>query len=283
MDEFRLRSLDEFDSDFVASVKEKSSAPSQGSLIPEFEIKEADPGQQTSPAVGDKPLYTPEKMSNADVEPLIESLGKEPEYETEKPKLGAGAIVGKIIAIVLLVATVLVFVCGCFISIFLDNKGSTVFGMSLNTLAHDTTLNNNVNLKKGDLLISSRKADADYTEGSHLAVPTADTASKGCDIVTITQVTVQEGDEAYVVRQPGDNFGVSSVYTKDTSYGVVTRYVPHIGGLLGFAMDNAIWFCAMFVLLAAVCICVLVLINWTAANKVKEPKDEENTDKEVAE
>ncbi len=282
MDEFKLRSIDDFDSDFVLSVQQEAAQPRaqaapKSTLIPEFEESTAPVYReqpQATPAITGEPLYTPERMSDRDINSLLD---KEDDTPSEKPKLGAGAVVGKIAAIALLVATVLVFVCGCFMAGFLDNKGSTVFGMSLNTLAHDTTLGNS-SLKKGDLLISSRKADADYTAGSHLAVPTADTASKGCDVVTITQVTTQEAEEAYVVRQPGDNFGVSSVYTKSTSYGVITRYIPGIGGLLGFAMDNAIWFCAMFVLLAAVCICILVLINWTAANnggKKAKTKDEE--------
>jgi len=275
MDEFKLRSIDDFDNDFITSVREpKADAQPvnqeqpKPSLIPEYNPSAA-PVQ--NPAIQD-PLYTPERMSDAPVEPF-DIDADEPEEKAEKPKAGAGALIGKIAAIALLVATVVVFVCGCFLTVFLDNKGSAIFGNTLNTLAADTTINGTT-IKKGSLIIGVVKDGVDDSAGNHLVVPTTIQAAKGCDIVTINEVKAEEpgAGKAYVTSRPGTP--TTAVYTKDSSYGIVNIYVPALGGLLSFAMDNAIWFCAMFVLLAAVCICVLVLINWSVANKVKPEEDE---------
>ncbi len=279
MDEFKLRSIDDFDNDFITSVRQPAPAPqpavqaqpapqARPSLVPEYNPNAS---QNQNPAISD-PLYTPDRMSDVPVEPLnIEA--NEKEEKAEKPKAGAGALIGKIAAIVMLVVTVLVFVCGCFLTVFLDNKGSALFGHTLNTLASDTTVNETT-IKKGALIIGDVKEGIDDSAGNHLAVPTTLPAAKGCDIVTINEVKAEEpgSGKSYVTSRPGNP--ATAVYTKDSSYGVVNIYLPVLGGLLSFAMDNAIWFCAMFVLLAAVCICVLVLINWSVANKAK-PKEEE--------
>ena len=47
----------------------------------------------------------------------------------------------------------------------------------------------------------------------------------------------------------------------DACYGIVTNYIPVLGGLLHFAMDNVILVCILFVLLAALWCLILVLIE----------------------
>ncbi len=274
MDEFKLRSIDDFDNDFITSVKD-AAAPAQPvikeqarpSLIPEYNPS-APPAQ--NPAISE-PLYTPERMSDTPIE-TFEIDAADSEVNDEKPKAGVGALIGKIAAIAMLVVTVVVFITGCFLTVFLDNKGSAIFGKTLNTLASDTTINGTT-IGKGSLVIGVVKDGVDDSAGNHLVVPTTIPAAKGCDIVTINEVKAEEpgSGKAYVTSRPGTP--ATAVYTKDSSYGIVNIYIPALGGLLSFAMDNAVWFCAMFVLLAAVCICVLVLINWSVANKAKSKEE----------
>ncbi len=289
MDDFKLRSIDDFDSDFIsaksAPAQPQAAEKSKSSLLPEFDSEAApESGEQyktvqTAPTISGDPLYTPERMSGAPVDNLFSNEDDEYYEEDEKenkPKAGVGAVIGKIAAILVLAATVVIFLLGCFISVFLDNNGSTVFGRTFNTLARETTVND-VTLHKGDLIIAIKNDDADYSVGEHIVVPTStsDPDAKGCDVLTINQVTYQDSVEAYVTSSPGNSFGVTAVYTKDSCYGANPMYINHLGGIISFAMDNAFWFCLAFILVAALCICSLVLINWTVASKAESRKKED--------
>jgi len=280
MDEFKLRSIEEFDSDFAeeskASAGQKETAPVKATLIPEV-----NPGEETG-KVEITTLYQAESMSDNPDMPLVINRFGEEEPEVSKPakaKSGPGKIIAKIAVICALALTVAVFLLGCFVSVFLDNNGSDLKGYTFNTLASQTSLSNTT-LKKGDLIIAKKVTGGGYQDGAYVAVPTALVKEngeqvKGCDIVVATG-SVQVGDNLQITtRRPGDAFGAVATYASSATYGQVDRYIPGIGGIVSFAMDNAILVCALFLMLAALFICLLVLIDKVGGKKKSEDEPEE--------
>ena len=306
MEQFKLKSIDELDLEFVSQTRSKpvGSAAEHKSLIPEISKekpaeKQAEPEQPlyfsksyapaetatyapkpSEPAKKARPLvpigqsvssYTPEGIGADNEEDLDFSKGNygEARIETqEKAKLGKGALAGKIISIVLLVSTVIVFVLGCFVSVFLDNNGSDIGGICFNTMGQDIET---LGVSEGDLIISKKAEIGEYTSGALIAVPRPN--GVGCDIQSVSYVnSVSDTDAELATTAMVNGVGYSNTIMVSSCYGIVSSYVPALGGLLSFAMQNAILVCVLFVLLAAFWCLILVLIG-RSAKAEKEPKE----------
>ncbi len=164
MEQFKLKSIDELDLEFVSATKGQfEQAPKETkSLIPEISKNEPDTVEQepvgmeyfTNPepaTVQENPIYFPMPEQNTQPEakkprPLV-PIGQRPspyapvgaveepkneevldfsdanygeakiESKKKKSKTSGGALVGKIISIIMLCATVITFVLGCFVTI----------------------------------------------------------------------------------------------------------------------------------------------------------------------
>lgn len=189
--------------------------------------------------------------------------------KAKKGKSSKGMLAGKIICVIMLVVTLLVFIGGCFISIFLNNDGVDLNGICFNTLATDTKLSKE-ELKEGDLIIS-KKADFDELKDSlnkPIALPVEGVDNDGCKIEYIYSVSNIIEDEASILTYNPETKEISAEkQVGDLTYGIVTGYVPFIGGVLAFALNNAILVCILFVLMAAFWCLIMILIEKNARNK----------------
>lgn len=286
MDEFKLRSIEEFDSDFVAEWKEAKAAADaekakaetdaqiaaakatligKPSLIPEMGSNEAEE-TKVSPAIGDTPLYTSNSMSDS---PVV-AYGEEPQVEIkEKVKLSKGALAGKIVSIILLAATVVVFLLGCFVSVFLDNKGQDLAGYTFSTLSADIE---KLEIKKGDMIIAKKMEATDYASGNLVAIPVQ---GDGCSIVSVSSSYVMGESAQLTYNDLTSGYGQTATIDSESSLGVVQSYIPSLGGLISFAIQNAILVCILFVLLSALWCLLLVLIEKSQYKKSRDAMDEE--------
>lgn len=305
MEQFKLKSIDELDLEFV-SASRGQSAPininSNKSLIPE--ISKAEPETKADEAVGtnyfqkpaqqldEQPIYNPDtqapKKKARPLVPIGQSASTyapvgaenndepldfsdanygEATVEGEKKRSSKGASVGKIISIVLLAVTVLVFILGCFISIFLDNNGSDIGGVCFNTMSQDIE---SLGLSQNDLIISKKLEYNEYASGDLIAVPSS-TADR-CDVQSVNYANVYSTDAQLTTTALSGGVGYSSTVMASETYGVVNFYIPALGGLLNFAMDNAILVCVLFVLLSALWCLVLVLLEKSSKPSAKKQK-----------
>lgn len=303
MEQFKLKSIEEFDNEFVAKIKAEKAAE-KSSVIPEISKEEStvvfaetqptgyfkksdekvhfEP-QSVETAVKPRPL-TPigqNPVSYAPVAPeATEATEEEPGENLdfsdgnygevyvepdEKQKKSKGNLAVKIISIVLLCVTVLTFVFGSFISVFLDNNGTSLGSICFNTMSQDI---DNLGVSKGDLIISSKpESPFDYQSGDLIAVPASN--STGCDINSVDSVSQLTLDTASINTTAIVNgYGYQNTVTSDDCYGVISFYVPILGGLLNFAMENVVLVCVLFVLLSALWCLILVMAE-------KKPKKAE--------
>lgn len=302
MDNFKIKSIEEFDLDFVAKYNEQKnneiSSVSSDGPIPEITKDEAEfenaenvnvsffnnaetdeePVQnfnsvvqdQDSSAFSPAPIDTyPQAYS-----PVGAPDANTPAYENEpaKTKQSGAAIAGKVISIILLAATIIVFVLGCFVTIFLDNNGSDLFGICFNTVSTDTyDSSGNLIVSKGDMIISQKAETGEFVSGKMIAVKSAMAGEENLsDIHVINSVMSVSGTNAQLTTTnlASPAAGLSTVMSEE-SYGIVTSYIPALGTVLHFAMDNAILICILFVLLAALWCLILVLIENQRNKKVK--------------
>ncbi len=306
MEQFKLKSIDELDLDFVAKTRGQAQNNIQHEqIIPKFESK-PQPTEDISsgsyfksPAqpVSDDPIYTPspEKQAkkprplvpigqstsgyspvgapaNNNNAPFVPDLNYgDVQVEDNAPKKGSkGALAGKIIAIVLLAATVVIFILGCFISIFLDNGGSNIGGICFNTMSTDIEVSGISPVSAGDLIISKIAEPNEYTSGDMIAVPSA--TLSGCDIHVINNVNYMGSDAELITTDITSVPQTTASVMASSCYGVVNSYVPALGGIITFAMENAILVCILFVLLAAFWCLLLVLLE-KSGGKPSEPKE----------
>ena len=261
MDEFKLKSIEEFDDLFFEEIKSKKEAKPEPvqvkeSLIPEISTEPedipaedyaAEPVQTETPAE-DVPLYVAPSMNE---ENRTDAKGE------PKAKKSAGALAGKIVAIVLLVFTVLTFLFGCFVSVFLD-EDSSLGGYTFSTLSTDV---DSLELSKGDLIIA--KKGEQYEIGKPTAF--ASRTGKGCDVLTVVYAEYYGTDTQLTVSNPAD--GSQNVESASNCRGEVQFYIPFIAGLVSFAMTNAILVCVLFVLLTALWCLIIILIEKSEAKK----------------
>ncbi len=305
MEQFKLKSIDELDLEFVSASRGQSGSSninSGKSLIPEISKTEPEtPADDTvvgnyfqKPAqqLDEQPVYNPDTQPvKKKARPLVpigqgasyspvgaenaeETLDfSEDDYgeatvENKKKKSGKGAFAGKIISIVLLAVTVVVFILGCFVSIFLDNNGSDIGGICFNTMCQDIE---NLGVSQNDLIISKKIEYNEYVSGDLISVPSS-TANR-CDIQSVNYANVYSGDAQLTTTALSGGIGYSSTVMASETYGVVKFYIPVLGGLLNFAMDNAILVCVLFVLLSALWCLVLVLLEKSAKPATKKKID----------
>lgn len=311
MDQFKLKSIDELDLEFVSKSRGQSSPVNKqeqkSSLIPEISKNQPENDNEAAESyfrkpvqpVNQEPYYNPSPASQqkkarplvpigqnppsyvprgtaAPVAPIEEDLdfsdGNYGEAKIEekpaKKKKSGGALAGKIIAIVLLSATVITFVLGCFVTIFLDNNGSDIGGICFNTMGQDIE---SVGVNKGDLIISKKAEISEYVNNSLIAVP--NTNLEGCDIQSIQHVSTYSTNDAEITTVAMQNgIGYENTVMASSCYGIVTSYIPGLGNLLNFAMDNAILVCVLFILLSAFWCLLLVLIEKQAKASPKAKK-----------
>lgn len=276
MEQFKLKSIDEFDAEFASLI---------GMAAPKEEIK-AEPEEkktgfeinipnETEAAPAEAPQEKEEKKPFS----LFDGIDEDDdEEEAPKAKSSKGALAGKIIAIIMLAVTVVVFVLGCFVSVFLDNNGVAIAGTTLNTMAAD---NEKLNISKGSLVPGKILADDAYAVGDIVAVPTS--TGDGVELLQIINIQLYTEDAVFTVNDV-NGYGSSEI-SSDYCYGKVTNYMPGVASIINFATSNAILVCILFVLLAALWCLVLVLIEKSGAKAVEaaEENAEENPEEEKEE
>ncbi len=298
MEQFKLKSIDELDLEFVNKSKTESvAAPQAKSLIPEMEKPAVSKADET---IGAHYFTKPAQAPEGDVEfspegqkkkarPLI-PIGQTPSpyspvgampdnretidlsedsFEEDEPKKKSkGILAGKIISIILLCATVVTFLLGCFVTIFLDNNGTDIGGYCFNTMGQDIE---DLGVSKGDLIISKKLEANEYQAGNLIVVPSQ--MFEGCDIQSVQYINSYSSTSVQITTNAlSGGMGYTNTVTSANCYGKVTSYIPVLGGLLSFAMENAILVCILFVLLAAFWCLLLVLIDKSAAKSSKESK-----------
>ncbi len=315
MDQFKLKSIDELDLEFVSATRgqNSSAAKESKSLIPE--ISKNEPVKKSDETIGaqyfskpasavpqENPIYTPAgEPEKKKARPLV-PIGQRPspyapvgavnesqdevldfsdanygvakvDEKPAKAKKSGGVLAGKIISIIMLCATVLTFILGCFVTIFLDNSGTDLGGICFNTMSHDIEA---LGVSEGDLIISKKCEVTEYAQGNLVAVPAS--GMSGCDIQTITSVSVFSETDASFTLSPVATSGYPYTVQASACYGVISSYIPALGGILTFAMDNAVLVCILFVLLSAFWCLILVLMERSSksdssASKAKSKKN----------
>ncbi len=312
MDQFKLKSIDELDLEFVSKIRAAASVPEKNnniSVSPQAPAEETPQSNDTNvsgfgyfpnrtqkldenvtyspqPEKKNTPVatvnkgdaeYTPagthsQKENSAPFVPNINYGDTEVEENSPKVKKNKGALTGKIVSIVLLATTVIVFILGCFVSIFLDNNGSNIGGLCFNTMSADLKVTGVSPVSKGDLIISKIVQPGEYEMGDMIAVPSATTG--GCDIHIINAVSPMGLEDAeFITNDITNQSQMSNTVYASSCYGVVNSYIPAVGGLLSFAIENAILVCILFVLLAAFWCLLLVLLEKSANPSTKPKKD----------
>lgn len=298
MDEFKLKSIDEFDSNFVtnARVESRSAAPkaAHDNLIPEMDFSQSIDSEQAPAQDNYQPAFVPEQPVERPRTPRpLEPIGQTPspyavmnkensapaplvlnedemedKEEGKKSGSGKGLLAGKIISIVMLVVTVITFLIGCFSATFLDTF--ELGSICLSTQNQDLE---NFNISKGALIISKKLESSEYAVNQNVVVPV--TVIEGSEEKTYANICGING-----VTALGDTVELSVYdYATETQQpllandckGEVMFYIPALAGILNFALqaDNAILVCALFVLLAAFW-CLLIVFLSKAAKKNNE-------------
>lgn len=314
MEQFKLKSIDELDLEFAAKIREQSvsaakpvnnipqqntninsssdSAPAESYFSKPAQNLNAEPTYSPQPEKQAKkprplvpigqsntdysPVGAPEKKNEQPFIPNI-NYGETEVGETPKKK-SKGALAGKIVSIILLAATVIVFVLGCFISVFLDNGGSNIGGICFNTMSGDLNVTGVSPVSEGDLIISKKIEPTEYVSGDMIAVPSAST--NGCDIHVINSINNAGPEEAeFITSDITTSAQFPATIMASECYGVVNSYIPALGGLLSFAIENAILVCILFVLLAAFWCLLLVLLE-KSGNPAEKAQKEAKTKKE---
>lgn len=290
MNEFRILSIDEFDALFVKDLRIKKAEPpkTDSGLIPELITD-----NNASAAVIEKPAITDAESSLSDIPTAVETnqnistddsssspLVDIPQENTssvivdddssentdekkEEKKKKNDYLAGKVVSIVMLSITAVVFLLGCFISVFLDNNGLDIGGICFSTQSRDIIVGDD-EIGKGALIISKKLQPEQYSENLNkpVAVRADKNASSGCDIMFL--YSASESYEAGTVLQvydPMTNEISENTYLSSECSGIVHRYLPAVGGILTFAINNAVLVCALFVLLAAFWCLLLVLFE----------------------
>ncbi len=305
MNEFRILSIDELDEEFVTKLRVPSEASEAKTLIPEFvktenevsgnedstyaepiinqtaniinEYLSSDPKPVTHPTqikdengmrpiipLGQgKPFYSPD--GNISEPKALREEDFEINDKPQKQKGYKGLIFARIFCIIMLVSTLLTFISGCFVSVFLNNSIIDLKGISFNTLAVDVTLTEE-KLNAGDLIISKRYDYESYCENLNrpLAVPVEGAENSGCIIEYIENVS--EGDDGsaeITTYDPVTGKPLKKIYNSEHTYGVVLYYVPLVGSILNFALNSPILICVLFVLMIAFWCLLMILVEKT--------------------
>ena len=313
MEQFKLKSIDELDLEFISATRGQTASVTKESksIIPE--ISKNEPEKETesatqhyfkAPAVApaqENPIYTPAGEPEVKKPRPLVPIGQKPspyapvgateenqeeeildfsdanygeamiEEKPAKAKASGGVLAGKIISIIMLCATVITFILGCFVTIFLDNSGTNIGGICFNTMSQDIDV---LGVSEGDLIISKKLNSNEYEYGNLIAVPAS--GISGCDIQTVTNVSVYSDTDSTLTVSPVSNPSYTYTVQASTCYGVISSYIPVLGSILNFAMDNAILVCLLFVLLSAFWCLILVLMERTSKVENYDTKPKNN-------
>lgn len=282
MDNFKIKSIDEFDLDFITKYNEQKnneiSSVSPDSLVPENTntnaVSDNNQDEINVSFFNTSLNQTPEQETEdapvfQDTAPTPLTQEHEPvsAFDTENPvkkKRHGAAVAGKIISTVMLAATIVVFVLGCFVTIFLDNHGSELFGLCFNTVSTDTYDSTGKRIVSNGDLVISKKVDASEYNPGELIVVKSSYAGEGnySDIHIITSVlSVSDANAELTTTNLATNGMGTETISSEATYGILDSYIPALGTILHFAMDNAVLICVLFVLLAALWCLLLVLIE----------------------
>lgn len=313
MEQFKLKSIDELDLEFVSATRGQTESVNKEpkSIIPEISKNEPvtepeipAPHYFKNPAVvtaDENPVYNPAGEPEVKKPRPLVPIGQKPspyapvgaveepqdeevldfsdanygeamvEEKTAKVKKSGGILAGKIISIIMLCVTVVTFILGCFVTIFLDNSGTNIGGICFNTMSQDIDA---LGVSEGDLIISKKCNFNEYEYGNLVAVPAS--GISGCDIQSVTSISVFSETDASLTVAPVTNPSYTYTLPASTCYGVINSYIPALGGILNFAMDNAILVCILFVLLSAFWCLILVLMERSAKAENYDTKSKHN-------
>ena len=216
-----------------------------------------------------KAFYSPADSDNEVQTPILSEDDFEAYEPAKKRKGNKGLLAAKISCIIMLALTIVVFIAGCFVSIYLNNDGVNLKGICFNTLATDVKLGEK-ELSKGDLIISRKTTYDEYANSLNkpIAIPVDGVNNEGCEIEYIYSVSNIMDDEASIITyHPETNEISDKKLVADMTYGIDVCYLPIIGGVLVFALNNAILVCVLFVLMAAFWCLLMILIEKNAKKK----------------
>lgn len=266
MEQFKLRDIEEFDNDFKKIIDMKIADSAEKSIntpqIKSDESPEIFSGEEKFPLIEKdrQDLFDNVISDNSEYNESEDEAFKEVEFK--KPKAPKGLVFCKSLSIILLCSTVFAFIIGCFISVFLDNNGLDVGGYCFNTQSQDIE---SLGVKKGDLIISKKVDINSVNSKDVICVPQMN--GDGCD-VQVVKNTYQNGPDEIINTIAFENgFTVEGAIQNELSYGLVKRYIPVLGKIINFAMNNAILVCALFVLIAALWCIVLILVEKKISEK----------------
>lgn len=304
MNEFKILSIEELDAEFVTRLRVPAAPAKTDTLIPEFNktediyfakestaetVKEpddntriindylsADPRPVAHPVAENTdnnprpiiPLGQGKPLCSPDGAGEDTKILSEEDFDTDKkpPKRKGikGLVFAKVLCILMLSSTLLTFIFGCFISVFINNSSVDLKGITFSTLADDVVLSNE-KMHKGDLIISKK---ADYTEyAENLNKPlalSAEDKNTGCKIEYIYSVSQDtDGETDIFTYSPADNKPLNQKYDAENTMGIVIYYVPLIGGIITFALSSPILICVLFVLMIAFWCLIMILIEKT--------------------
>lgn len=291
MDKFKPLTIDDFDSKFLSNTavepvrEEPRPFIERDSLIPDIAIEQ--PGVEEPKGFfgnnandGDniisfpvevlpednaksysnvKPFPAARQTSNFESRINFEDYPEEPAPE-KKSKRSAGNLAAKIGIIVLLAATLVSFVFGCFISMFIDNPSTDIRGYTFCTMKIDVM---QPMLSEGDMIIVKKAAPKDYVNGRLIAFNSA--GYDGCRVHIVgssSQMVYADEYQIITTGYDGETAATATISSNDV-IGIVAAYIPNVGGVLSFAMNNAILVCALYLLLVVFWGLLLVLVERT--------------------
>jgi len=303
MEKFKIKSIEEFDVDFVAKYNQPAAVVPEAEIDSNINIDDLAPKTQpdnetvqvvfenTQP---ESPVPSPAQQQiprqTVPVQPKPENKS-DAKKKPEKAKQSGLAIAGKVIATILLAATVVTFIFGCFVSVFLDNNNLDI-GISLTTVNADTMNSAGDNavtiVSKGDMILSTKPDANEYfdilneaklNDESLLITYSSDPTNENSysDVYYVKEVIYATESSAVLsatnLTSPAPGYQSIEISSDDKSYhGVIKLYAPALGGILHFASDYAILVCILFILMAAFWCLVLVLID-NQRNKTKKTKE----------
>lgn len=177
-----------------------------------------------------------------------------------------GALALKITSIILLSVTIIVFLIGCLISVFLNNNGTQLAGYCFNSQIRDTTfktVDGKITISKGSLIVSKPIDAEDYETNMMISVLAKDeSGNKYCDVYSVGTVSEINDDVVGFDLIEPDSGEIKGQSTSADCYGLIDFYIPVIGGALAFTLSsalNAVLVCALFILIAAFWFLLLIL------------------------
>lgn len=206
----------------------------------------------------------------------FDEIDIEDDNTNQKSSSKKGALALKITSIIFLSVTIIVFLLGCLISVFINNNGTQLAGYCFNSQVRDSTFETDkgkVTVSEGSLIISQPLAANEYETNMMISVLSVDElGNKYCDIFSVGTITKITNDVVELELIVPDS-GISSGHTTSADcYGLIEYYVPAIGGILTFTLSsalNAVLVCALFILIAAFWFLLLAL----SEKKLKASKE----------